>query len=154
MAKPSRYPNARRVYEFIKAHRREYPVELMCRILDVAQSGYYEWLQKPVSDRALEDARRLAPIRASYKASHGIYGARRDFLDLGEAGETCSKNRVERLMRINKIVALHGYRTRHYAYGSHREARRWRGCWLVDHRAGNIAHEVNPPSSPLYPAEK
>ncbi len=114
MAKPARNPNARRAYEFIKAHRREYPIEVMCRVLSVAPSGYYEWLQKPISDRALEDARLLTLIRASYKASHGIYGAPRIFLDLREAGETCSKHRVERIMRVNKIVALHGYRTRHY----------------------------------------
>jgi putative transposase len=57
----------------------------MCRTLDVAPSGYYEWLQKPISDRALEDARLLTLIRASYKASHGIYGAPRVFLDLREA---------------------------------------------------------------------
>lgn len=89
----------------------------MCRVLDVAPSGYYEWLQKPISDRAVEDARLLALIRASYKASHGIYGAPRIFLDLREAGERCSKHRVERIMRVNKIVALHGYRTRHYSVG-------------------------------------
>jgi putative transposase len=117
MAKPSRNPNARRAYEFIKAHRREYPIEVMCRILSVAPSGYYEWLQKPISDRAMEDARLLTLIRASYKASHGIYGAPRIFLDLREAGETCSKHRVERIMRVNKIVALHGYRTRHHSVG-------------------------------------
>ena len=117
MAKPSRNPNARRAYEFIKAHRREYPIEVMCRLLDVAPSGYYEWLEKPVSDRALEDACLLTLIRASYRASHGIYGAPRVFLDLREAGETCSKHRVERIMRVNKIVALHGYRTRHYSVG-------------------------------------
>ena len=117
MAQPSRNPKARRVYEFIEAHRREYPVETMCRVLDVAPSGYYEWLQKPISDRAVEDARLLTLIRASYKASHGIYGAPRIFLDLREAGETCSKHRVERIMRVNKIMALHGYRTRHYSVG-------------------------------------
>ena len=39
------------------------------------------------------------------------------FLDLREAGETCSKHRVARLMRVNKIQALHGYRTRHYSTG-------------------------------------
>jgi putative transposase len=117
MAKPTRNPKARRAYEFIKAHRREYPVEQMCRVLEVAPSGYYEWLQKPISDRALEDERLLRLIRASYKASHGIYGAPRIFLDLREDGETCSKHRVERIMRVNKIVALHGYRTRHYSVG-------------------------------------
>lgn len=117
MARSPRNPRARLAYGFIKAHRREYPIEVMCRTLDVAPSGYYEWLQKPISDRAVEDARLLTLIRASYKASHGIYGAPRIFLDLREAGETCSKHRVERIMRVNKIVAHHGYRVRHYTVG-------------------------------------
>lgn len=107
MSKPFRNSNTRRVYEFIRAHRKQYPVEVLCQVLDIAPSGYYAWLQKPVSDRAREDARLLVLIRASYKASHGIYGARRIFLDLREAGETCSKHRVERIMRMHKIVALH-----------------------------------------------
>jgi putative transposase len=33
-------------------------------------------------------------------------------MDLREAGETCSKHRVERLMQENGLQALHGYRTR------------------------------------------
>jgi putative transposase len=54
-------------------------------------------------------------MRASFAASHGIYGAPRVFLDLREAGETCSKHRVARLMRVKHIRALHGYRTRRYS---------------------------------------
>ena len=69
----------------------------------------------PVSPRAQEDARLLRLIRASFIASHGIYGAPRVFLDLREAGETCSKHRVTRLMRVNKIRAVRGYHTRHRA---------------------------------------
>jgi putative transposase len=46
-----------------------------------------------------------------------INGSPRVFLDLREAGETCSKHRVARLMRVNKIRALHGYRTRRYVSG-------------------------------------
>lgn len=65
------------------------------------------------SDRAQEDARLLQLIRASFIASHGIYGAPRVFQDLRERGETCSKHRVARLMRENGLRALHGYRTRH-----------------------------------------
>src|ERR1700722_18733012 len=84
----------------------------MCRVLTVAPSDYYAWLQEPVSNRAQEDTRLLRLIRASFTASHGIYGAPRVFLDLREAGETCSKHRVARLIRVNKIRALHGYRTR------------------------------------------
>lgn len=111
----SRIRRVRRVYEFIKAHRGEYDVSTMCRVLDVARAGYYAWLREPQSSRAQEDARLLGLIQASYKASHGVYGARRIFLDLREESETCSKHRVERLMRENGIKALHGYQTRYQA---------------------------------------
>jgi putative transposase len=84
----------------------------MCRELRVAQSGYYPWLKRPISNHDQEDARLLRLIRASFVASHGIYGARRVFLDLREAGETCSKHRVARLMRENQLRALSGFRIR------------------------------------------
>jgi putative transposase len=105
----------RQTYEFIKAQRNRFDVRTMCRVLDVAPSGYYAWLQEPVCQRAVEDVRLLRLIRASYAASHDIYGAPRVFLDLREAGETCSKHRVMRLMRVNKIRAVRGYRIRHSA---------------------------------------
>ena len=89
----------------------------MCRILEVAPSGYYEWLKQPLSNRAQEDARLLRLIRASFTESQGVYGAPRVFLDLREAGETCSKHRVARLMRENHFRALHGYRTRRWSVG-------------------------------------
>ena len=104
----------RKIYQFIKENRSEHSVETMCQLLEVSRSGYYAWLAKPTSDRAREDARLLRLIRASFKASHGIYGAPRIFLDLREAGEVCSKHRVARLMRVNNIKALHGYRTQRY----------------------------------------
>jgi putative transposase len=107
----------RSAYEFIKAHRSRYSVQRMCRVLDVAPSGYYEWLQQPLSSRAQEDARLLRLIRASFTASQGIYGAPRVFLDLREAGETCSKHRVARLMREANLRALHGYRMRRWSVG-------------------------------------
>lgn len=86
-------------------------------MLEVAPSGYYDWLKRPVSKRAPEDARLLRLIRASFVASQGIYGAPRVFLDLREAGETCSKHRVTRLMRLNGLRALHGYRPRRGSVG-------------------------------------
>ena len=113
-------PGTRRVratYEFIKTHQEQYGVEPACRVLGVAPSGYYEWLKQPLSNRAQEDARLLRLIRASFTASQGIYGAPRVFLDLREAGETCSKHRVARLMRENHLRALHGYRTRRWSVG-------------------------------------
>jgi putative transposase len=107
----------RAVYEFIKTHRHKYSVQAMCRLLGVAPSGFYAWLAQPVSHRAQEDARLLRLIRASFTASGGIYGAPRVFLDLREAGETCSKHRVARLMRESQLRALHGYRMRRWSVG-------------------------------------
>src|SRR5690242_10514293 len=116
----SRKPSTKGVrskYEFIKANRDDYSVQVMCQVLGVAPSGYYAWLAHPISNRAQEDVRLLRLIRASFTASQGIYGAPRIFLDLREAGETCSKHRVARLMRVNRLRALHGYRTRRWSVG-------------------------------------
>lgn len=82
----------------------------MCRVLRVARAGFYQWLHKPLSNRAIEDQRLLGVIRDSYVASSGVYGSPRVFGDLREAGETCGKHRVARIMRINKIKALRGYK--------------------------------------------
>jgi len=59
------------VYAFIKAHREQYSVQMMCRVLEVAVSGYYEWLKQPISNHDQEDARLLRLSRASFVASHG-----------------------------------------------------------------------------------
>jgi len=74
-------------------------------------------VEVPAVGAGVEDARLLRLIRASLKASQGIYGAPRVFLDLREAGETYSKHRVARLMRENGLRALHGYRTRRWEVG-------------------------------------
>lgn len=86
----------------------------MCRILGVARSGYYQWVHEPLSPRAIEDERLLELIRESYVASGKIYGSPRVFLDLREAGEYVGHNRVARIMRLNGIRALRGYKAPRY----------------------------------------
>ena len=103
-------------YRFMNEHRHQYSLVLMCRVLQVARAGFYEWLHKPLPDRAIEDQRLVGIIRNSYAASGGVCGSRRVFGDLRKADETCGKNRVERLMRANKIKAIRGYKApRHIA---------------------------------------
>lgn len=106
-----RHPRGIRIkYEFIKAHEKEFSIVMMCRVLEVSRSGYYAWLGRPISKRDRENKRLVGLIRAAYLASGGVYGAPRIFLDLREAGETCGKHRVARLMRLHKIRATPGYR--------------------------------------------
>ena len=89
----------------------------MCRILGVSRSGFYDWIHRPLSDRAIEDQQLLKLVRASWEASGGIYGSPRVFADLREAGERCGKHRVARIMREHKIRALRGYKIPRSHYG-------------------------------------
>jgi putative transposase len=104
-------------YQFINEHRHGWSIQMMCRMLQVARSGFYQWLHKPMSDRAIEDERLLALIKDSYEASSGVYGSPRVFLDLREAGEICGRHRVARIMKTHKIKALRGYKAPRHIVG-------------------------------------
>ena len=79
--------------------------------MGVVRSGFYAWVQKPLSDRAIEDERLLGLIRESYMASGRVYGSPRIFLDLRETGERVGRERVARIMREHRIRAVRGYKT-------------------------------------------
>lgn len=90
---------------------------VMCRILQVSRSGYYAWIDRPLSITAQDNERLVVLIRASHVASGGIYGAPRVTVDLREAGERCGKNRVARLMRIHGIRGVTGYKVPRPLFG-------------------------------------
>jgi putative transposase len=39
----------RKTYDFIMSHRAGHSVQMMCGLLGVAPSGYYDWLKQPMS---------------------------------------------------------------------------------------------------------
>ncbi|WP_217809421.1 IS3 family transposase, partial [Lonsdalea britannica] len=102
---------ARLKYRFINEHRAEWGVMTMCRVLNVARAGFYAWLHNPVSERERDNQRLLTLIRDSYALSGGVYGYRRVHGDLCEIGERCGKNRVGRIMQLNRIKAVRGYKS-------------------------------------------
>ena len=65
MSKSTPASRVRATYEFIKAQSTTHSVQTLCRVLNVAPSGYYAWLKKPLSNRALEDARLVGPADPS-----------------------------------------------------------------------------------------
>ncbi|MEJ0232923.1 IS3 family transposase [Klebsiella michiganensis] len=101
---------ARLKYRFINEHRTVWGVMTMCRVLCVARAGFYAWLHNPVSARDKDNQRLLTLIRDSYSLSGGVYGYRRVHGGLNEIGEICGKNRVGRIMQLNRIKAVRGYK--------------------------------------------
>lgn len=86
--------------------RDAFSVRLMCQCLNVSPSGYYGWRSRPLSARAQDNQRLLKRIRWHHAASDGVLGSPRIWDELRYEGETCSKNRVARLMRVNDIQGI------------------------------------------------
>jgi putative transposase len=92
-------------FAFIAKHRSVWPVEWLCKALDVSRSGFHAWLNRPRSKRTLEDESLLAAIRRSFLGSDRTYGARRVWHDVLAEGIACGLHRIERLMRANALKA-------------------------------------------------
>jgi transposase InsO family protein len=71
----------------------------MCSVLGVSSSGYYDWLDRPESQRSQSNRRLIAKIRCFHQASRRTYGSPRIHRDLLDSGESVGINRVARLMK-------------------------------------------------------
>ena len=94
-------------YRFIHAERANYPITLLCRVLDVARSAYYAWARRGVSARATADKEMTARIAAVHARSRRTYGAPRVHATLRAQGVRCARKRVARLMRAAGLVGCH-----------------------------------------------
>ena len=83
----------------MKAYRAIFPLAVMCRVLSLSLSGYYDWLHRGPSARARRDAELKGRILAIWIESSGIYGCPRIHAALLAEGERVSRKRVARLMR-------------------------------------------------------
>jgi len=90
---------------FIKEHRKQYGLKLLCEVLAVSASGYHKWLKRKGSQRAIEDQRIVGIIKFHYNRSKGTYGLPRIFAAMRKEGFVVNKKRIARLMRANNIKA-------------------------------------------------
>ena len=89
---------------FIEEHRVQFGVEPMCKMLQIAQSTYYERRAigrdpERASARAKSDADLCIKIDAAWQDNRKLYGARKIWHVLRREGEDVARCTVERLMR-------------------------------------------------------
>ncbi|GHB06340.1 transposase [Algimonas arctica] len=99
-------------YAFIKAHRNEFSVRAMCRVLKVHVSGFYAWLKNGLSGQAKRRRRLTGLIKQSWLESGCVYGYRKIHHDMLSLGEPCAPNTVAKLMKNEGLRAQVGYKRR------------------------------------------
>jgi putative transposase len=91
----------------MKAHQATYPVRVMSRLLGVSASGFYAWLRRPLSRRALQDIALTAKIHVIHRRSGEAYGAPSIHAELADEHSIyVGKKRVARLMRAAGLKGL------------------------------------------------
>jgi transposase InsO family protein len=79
--------------------RLQYPLRLMCRVLDVSRSGYYAWQNRRPSKRAQENARLEVAIQAAHVRTRQTYGPERLQAELRADGFSAGVGRIKRLRK-------------------------------------------------------
>lgn len=93
-------------YPAIREYSRRYPIRLKCRTLAVSPAGYYAWIDRPESRRAVHNRIRLSKILVIHRESRETYGSP----SIGDAlvkrgGHAVGEHRVARLLRAKGIQA-------------------------------------------------
>jgi putative transposase len=91
----------------IAAEKTNYPVAVMCRVLGVSRTGFYNWERRASSDRTLSDAWLTEKIKRIHEESRGVYGAPRIHAELRmDHGIHVGRKRVARLMKAAGITGI------------------------------------------------
>jgi transposase InsO family protein len=106
-------------YQFIEKYRVEFPVRVMCRVLEVSESGYYAARRRQPSVRAQHHKLLTLKIKAVFFGGYRSYGSPRMFRHLQAQSIRCSRHQVARLMRAAGLQARARHRRRVTTQSNH-----------------------------------
>jgi putative transposase len=81
-------------FRLIDAAKEEFPVQRLCEVLGVSQSGYFAWRGRPACRRQREDMVLLAHLRSAFALSNGTYGSPRMTRELQDDGLKVGRRRT------------------------------------------------------------
>jgi putative transposase len=93
-------------YAFIQAHAQQWPLALLCQVLQVSRSGYYDFRHHQPSARQQWHAELKAQVRRIFEAQDGIYGSPRVHRQLLAEGVDCNVKTVARVMQQEDLAAM------------------------------------------------
>jgi putative transposase len=91
-------------FAFIAVEKADFPVRLLCRVLEVSRAGFYAWHTRAPSAHARGDERLGLEIAAIHAESRQRYGSPRVHAELSDRGHRVSRKRVARLMRQRDLA--------------------------------------------------
>ncbi len=92
-------------YALIHSHKGQFNLRLMCRVLSVSPSGYYEWRSRPPSTAEQQRALLDVQVQAAFDAEKGRAGSPRVVRRLKNQGHVCCRHQVAKSMRRQGLRA-------------------------------------------------
>ena len=86
-------------YAWIKKNTRLFPTTVMCRVLQVSTSGYYDSVKRQPSAQYIRRTMISQAVAKSYFESKRVYGYRKVYGDLTSEQIQCCDETVRRVMR-------------------------------------------------------
>lgn len=106
-------------YALVKQWRSQFPLATLCRTLDVSRSGFYQWLTRQPSRRALADARLKLEIRAAHIQTRETYGSLRLQAELRKQDVIIGRDRLARLRREDGVRCKQKRKFKATTYSAH-----------------------------------
>lgn len=92
-------------FQYLKENKNRYNVKKACKTLNISRSGFYEYLHRKRSNRAIENEVLSEHIKRIFEEHKGRYGAIRITKSLEKGGFSLNHKRVGKLMRTMGLYA-------------------------------------------------
>lgn len=111
-------------FQYLKDHKNQHNIKKACKTLNISRSGFYEYLQRKPSKRAIENEVLCQYIKRIFEENKGRYGAIRIAKSLEKENMCINHKRVGKLMRSMGMYAKGTkYHYKHYYKRTNNEER-------------------------------
>jgi putative transposase len=92
-------------YQFIKENTQNFRLSVMCRVLSISRTSYYQWRKRLNTQRRIEEEKFTELVRKHYQINKGRYGLLKLVREIRKEGFCVNKKRIYRLMKKEGIYS-------------------------------------------------